>query len=219
MLGASMPSGRADDLPRGHPEPVRLGIPDRDRHADRDPAAAPSHPRAAPGDRAGAGRSRWSTPTGTHTEAKELRGAGLHRQLLLHELPVDLPGDHAGHGGAPERVRASAEIQGIRLVCITRRSRSTTRRRSCGTYAASIGAEPSRWTLLTGDPAAIRKVVVDGFKTPMEPARRRRPSPWTSPIRGRSSSSTRPAGFAATTTPTELGLDEVYNRAQHVRGK
>lgn len=39
-------------------------------------------------------------------------------------------------------------------------------------YAAKHGADPSRWTFLTGDPEAVRKAVVEGLKiaaNPIEP--------------------------------------------------
>lgn len=34
-------------------------------------------------------------------------------------------------------------------------------------YAREIGADPARWTLATGDPAAVRSLVVEGFKVPV----------------------------------------------------
>ena len=39
-------------------------------------------------------------------------------------------------------------------------------------YAAKHGADPTRWTFLTGDPESVRKAVVDGLKiaaNPIEP--------------------------------------------------
>ena len=44
-------------------------------------------------------------------------------------------------------------------------------------YARGIGANPARWTLVTGDPARVRALVVDGFKTPMVRAATAPPEP------------------------------------------
>lgn len=35
-------------------------------------------------------------------------------------------------------------------------------------YAARFGARPERWSFLTGDPAAVRALVVEGFRVPLD---------------------------------------------------
>ena len=109
-------------------------------------------------------------------------------------------------------------IQGIRLVSISVDPEHDTPD-VLREYATSIGAAPSRWTLLTGDPAAIRKVVVDGFKTPMDPAPTGPAEPMDIAHTGKVVLVDASGGIRGYYDTTELGLDEVYNRAQHVRGK
>lgn len=85
-------------------------------------------------------------------------------------------------------------------------------------YAAEHHVDPRRWTLLTGDPERIRALVVDGFKTPL---------PAGAPAPGAGG----PIDIAHTAKlvlvdgrgnvrgyygSDEMGLDEVFNRAQHV---
>lgn len=67
-------------------------------------------------------------------------------------------------------------------------------------YARAIGAEPGRWTFLTGDAGAAHDLAVGVFKDTSRPLvlidQQGRIRGW----------------YAA----DEMGLDEVYNRAQHV---
>ena len=57
-------------------------------------------------------------------------------------------------------------LSGIRLVSISVDPERDTPEVLAG-YARSMGVDPERWTLLTGDPQRVRALVVDGFKTPL----------------------------------------------------
>jgi protein SCO1/2 len=110
------------------------------------------------------------------------------------------------------------EIQGIRLVSITVDPEHDTPE-ALRKYGTDLGVRPSRWTLLTGDPESIRRVVVDGFKTPMDRAPGGPETPMDIAHTGKVvlvDGSGNVRGYYDT---TELGLDEVYNRAQHVRNQ
>ena len=109
-------------------------------------------------------------------------------------------------------------IQGIRLVSISVDPEHDTPG-VLHAYGADLGVDPARWILLTGDPERVRALVVEGFKTPLETA----PATPTSPIdiahTGKvvlvdGSGAIR--GYYGT---DEMGLDEVFNRAQHVARK
>jgi cytochrome oxidase Cu insertion factor (SCO1/SenC/PrrC family) len=83
-------------------------------------------------------------------------------------------------------------------------------------YAKGIGVDPARWTLLTGDPARIRSLVVDGFKTPLPPPATAAPGVIDIAHTGKLvlvDGEGRVRGYYGS---DEMGLDEVYNRAQHV---
>jgi protein SCO1/2 len=110
---------------------------------------------------------------------------------------------------------AERNIEGIRLVSISVDPEHDTPG-VLDTYARQMGVDPHRWTLLTGDEDKVRSLVVDGFKTPVVSP----PQGGAGPIdiahtgklvlvdgRGRI------RGYYGT---DELGLDEVFNRAQHV---
>jgi protein SCO1 len=100
------------------------------------------------------------------------------------------------------------EINGIRLASISVDPEHDTPE-VLRAYAKELGADPARWTFLTGDPAAIRAVVVDGFKASPEPV-------------GLAHSERvvlvdAQGGIRGSYGTDEMGLDEVYNRAQHVQ--
>jgi protein SCO1/2 len=109
----------------------------------------------------------------------------------------------------------SRGIEGIRLVSITVDPENDTPP-VLKQYGQLLKANPARWTFLTGPTDEVESLVVGGFKTPMD--------------RGQSSTDTamdiahtgkivlvdgsgRIRGYYGT---DESGLDEVFNRAQHV---
>jgi protein SCO1/2 len=98
---------------------------------------------------------------------------------------------------------AQRKIQGVRLVSISVDPEHDTPE-VLTEYAKGIGVDPLRWTLLTGDPAEVRRLAVFGFKTPE--------AVHTGKLMLVDGSG-RVRGFYGS---DEMGLDEVYNRAQHV---
>ena len=110
---------------------------------------------------------------------------------------------------------AQRHIEGIRLVSISVDPEHDTPE-VLGEYAKSMGVDPHRWTLLTGDPAEVRRLVVDGFKTPVISPPPGGPGPIDIAHSGKLvlvDGAGRIRGYYGT---DEMGLDEVYNRAQHV---
>ncbi len=99
---------------------------------------------------------------------------------------------------------ALRRIEGILLVSISVDPEHDTPE-VLGEYALGMGVDPLRWKLLTGDPAEVRRLVVEGLKTTIDGAHTGKLVlvDGDGRVRGSYDSS-------------EVGLDEVYNRAQHV---
>ena len=112
---------------------------------------------------------------------------------------------------------AQRNIDGIRLVSISVDPGNDTPE-VLADYAKGMGVDPLRWTLLTGDPEAIRRLVVDGFKTPLVPAEPVGPEPGPIDIAhtGKLVLVDGDGRIRGYYDSNDLGLDEVYNRAQHV---
>jgi protein SCO1/2 len=106
-------------------------------------------------------------------------------------------------------------IKGIRLVSISVDPEHDTPE-VLRAYGTELGVEPARWTLLTGDPEKIRAVVVDGFKAPLEAAPVTPASPMDIAHTGKVVLVDGSGGIRGYYDTTDLGLDEVFNRAQHV---
>lgn len=107
------------------------------------------------------------------------------------------------------------EITGIRLVSITVDPENDTPE-VLADYARNLKADPARWTFLTGPPDAVRELVVGGFKTPMDRANTPPGSAMDIAHTGKVvlvDGSGRIRGYYGT---DDIGLDEVFNRAQHV---
>ena len=83
-------------------------------------------------------------------------------------------------------------------------------------YAKDLGVDSTRWTLLTGDPELGRAVVIQGFKTPMEAAPPPAPDLIDIAHTGKVVLVDGAGGIRGYYGTDEMGLDEVYNRAQHV---
>ena len=110
---------------------------------------------------------------------------------------------------------AARNITGIRLVSISVDPERDTPE-VLGAYGKETGVDPHRWTLLTGDPEQVRRLVVDGFKTPVITPLPGSPGPIDIAHTGKLvlvDGFGRIRGYYGT---DEMGLDEVYNRAQHV---
>jgi len=106
-------------------------------------------------------------------------------------------------------------ISGIRLVSITVDPEYDTPER-LRAYAAELGAEPARWTLLTGDIEAIRRLAVDGFHVPLGSEQVLPGGLIDIAHSGKLILVDGQGGIRGYYDTDESGLDEVYNRAQHV---
>jgi protein SCO1 len=106
-------------------------------------------------------------------------------------------------------------IDGVRLVSISVDPENDTPA-VLKEYAAAHGVEPKRWTLLTGDPEKVRALVVDGFKTPMDRVPEGGPTPIEVAHTGKLVLVDAHGRIRGYYDSDEMGLDEVYNRAQHV---
>jgi protein SCO1/2 len=107
------------------------------------------------------------------------------------------------------------EIHGIRLVSFSVDPGHDTPE-VLRAYAKELGADPAVWTLLTGDPERVHELVIDGFKVPRGAVPGATSGPEDVAHAGKVvlvDGSGRIRGYYGT---DETGLDEVYNRAQHV---
>jgi protein SCO1/2 len=110
---------------------------------------------------------------------------------------------------------AQRNIKGIRLVSISVDPEHDTPE-VLSAYAKGMGINPLRWTLLTGDAEQVRRLVVDGFKTPVIAPPSGGPGPIDIAHTGKLvlvDGAGRIRGYYGS---DEMALDEVYNRAQHV---
>ena len=110
---------------------------------------------------------------------------------------------------------AARGIEGIRLVSITVDPEYDTPP-VLKEYGQVLKADPARWTFLTGPADKVESLVVGGFKTPMD---RDSATPETAIEIAHTGKivlvdgSGRIRGYYGT---DEMGLDEAFNRAQHV---
>jgi len=106
-------------------------------------------------------------------------------------------------------------IQGIRLVSISVDPEHDTPE-VLRAYAKGIGVDPGRWSLVTGDPESVRRLVVDGFKTPMDSPPTGGAEPMDIAHTGKLVLVDGAGHVRGYYDSDEMGLDEVFNRAQHV---
>lgn len=105
-------------------------------------------------------------------------------------------------------------ITGIRMVSITVDPDYDVPER-LRAYAAEIGADPERWTLVTGELSAIRKVA-DGFHVPVGEPQDLPGGLMDIAHSGKLILVDGKGAIRGYFDTDESGLDEVYNRAQHV---
>ena len=110
---------------------------------------------------------------------------------------------------------AQRNIRGVRLVSISVDPEHDTPE-ILGSYAKGMGVDPLRWTLLTGDPERVRALVVDGFKTPVIAPPPGGPEPIDIAHTGKLVLVDGAGRIRGYYDSDEMGLDEVFNRAQHV---
>jgi len=82
-------------------------------------------------------------------------------------------------------------------------------------YAERAGADSARWLFLTGEPEAVRRFIVDGFKTPMGPES---DAAGVMDIAhsGKLVLVDGSGGIRGYYDSDKTGLDEVFHRSQHV---
>ena len=110
---------------------------------------------------------------------------------------------------------AERGVEGVRLVSITVDPENDTPA-VLKQYGQLLKADFGRWTFLTGPPAEVEALVVGGFKTPMDRAESGPGSAMDIAHTGKIvlvDGSGRIRGYYGT---DEMGLDEAFNRAQHV---
>jgi len=123
------------------------------------------------------------------------------------------------HGMARLQARLDDRgIQGIRLVSISVDPGHDTPE-VLRTYGRDLAVKPERWTVLTGDPETIRAVVVDGFKTPLVPATATLAGPIEIAHTGKVVLVDGSGGIRGYYDSDDIGLDEVFNRAQDLLSK
>ena len=146
--------------------------------------------------------------------SKELKGQVYIASFFFTSCRSICPGIMKGVARLQDGF-AQRNIEGVRLVSISVDPEFDTPD-VLASYGQTMGVDPARWTLLTGNPDAVRQLVVEGFKTPLERPRPEGPEPIDIAHTGKLvlvDASGRIRGYYDS---DELGLDEVYNRAQHV---
>lgn len=86
-------------------------------------------------------------------------------------------------------------------------------------YAAAHGADPERWRFLTGDPEAVRALVVDGFKTALGEPQENDAGLIDIMHSGKFAIVDPAGGIRGYYDGDDEGLDEIYWRSQHVAGE
>jgi protein SCO1 len=120
------------------------------------------------------------------------------------------------HGMARLQARLDERrIQGIRLVSISVDPEHDTPE-VLRAYGKDLAVKPGRWTLLTGDTGTIQAVVVGGFKVPLEHTPATPGSPFEIAHTGKVVLVDGSGGIRGYYDSDDIGLDEVFNRAQHV---
>ncbi len=106
------------------------------------------------------------------------------------------------------------EVDGVRLVSISVDPEVDTPER-LREYANSIGIDPERWTLLTGDPATIRELLEQGFKVAMG-GKDETAGPYDIAHSAKLVLVDPQGGHRGFYDSDDTGLDEVFHRSQHV---
>ncbi len=146
--------------------------------------------------------------------SKELRGQVYVASFFFTSCRSICPAIMSGMSRLQDGF-ARKEIKEIRLVSISvdpEHDTPTVLRE----YATGIKVDPARWTLLTGDPDQVRRLVVDGFKTPLARPPEGGPTPMDIAHTGKLVLVDGEGRIRGYYDSDEMGLDEVFNRAQHV---
>lgn len=106
-------------------------------------------------------------------------------------------------------------IDGARLVSITVDPEHDTPE-VLRAYASAHGVHPKTWTLVTGDPARVRELVLHGFAVPLPAGDARPADPEEVAHAGKLVLVDGSGGIRGYYGTGDMGLDEVFNRTQHV---
>ncbi len=103
--------------------------------------------------------------TGTSFGSADLAGAPYVINFFFTNCPTICPVLMRSAGKLQDRLRRPG-LENVKMVSVTVDPRTDTPERLAG-YAEEHRVDPERWRLLTGDPEAIRSLIVDGFKVAM----------------------------------------------------
>lgn len=107
-------------------------------------------------------------------------------------------------------------VDGIRLISISVDPETDTPE-VLGEYAERIGADSPRWTLLTGEPDEIRKVLLEGFRVPAGDPQERPNGLYDIAHTGKLVLVDAHGNVRGYYASTDMGLDEVFHRSRHVK--
>lgn len=144
----------------------------------------------------------------------DLRGHVYVANSFFTSCPSICPALMRSLAKLQDRYKAEG-VLGIRLVSISVDPVNDTPAR-LQAYAAGIGVDPKRWTLLTGSPEEIRAIVVGGFKTAMGEPATEPPDLIDITHSGKLVLVDAEGGLRGYYDSDEMGLDEVFHRSQHV---
>ena len=145
-----------------------------------------------------------------------------NRDLEGHVFVVGLVSTR-GHGVSTDILAAMRALQDrferhaapVRLLGVSHDPAVDTPRR-LRALARAHGADPRRWTFLTGEPEDVRRVLVTGFGARPDPGVSRVKSLIDISDAGRLFIVDGSGGLRGAYRPDLLGLDEVFHRSQHV---
>ena len=106
-------------------------------------------------------------------------------------------------------------VDGIRMVGITVDPERDTPE-ILGRYGEALGIDPDRWLLLTGDPAEIRDLLVNGFKVAMGDPDAPSDVPYDIAHSGKLVIVDARGGHRGFYDHDDTGLEEVFHRSRHV---
>ena len=146
--------------------------------------------------------------------SSELAGEVYVASFFFTRCPSICPKLMQAMSGLQDRYSESG-VNGIRLVSITVDPANDTPDR-LGDYASLHGVDPESWSLLTGDPEEIRKLIMEGFKTPMGLPTEIGEGLYDIAHTGKVVLVDRSGGIRGYYGSDEPGLDEIFHRSRHV---
>lgn len=117
--------------------------------------------------------------------------------------------------GQLQRRYDEQNIDGIRLLSITVDPEYDTPERLAA-YGKQHGADPERWSFVTGDPQAVTSLVVDGFKAARGQPEENEAGLFDIAHGGKFVIVDGNGGIRGYYDTDEMGLDEIFHRSRHV---